>query len=419
VVRACPGFFVHECTGFFENEHQMFADSYLEKSGSPFLIHENPGTDTGISVVIPCYYEPEILKTLLSLSRCTLPPVGVEVIVLINHSETASERIRTFNAGTKREIEEWIAHHNTSGIRFFAVGPVELKRKWAGAGVARKKGMDEAVRRFNVSDNPVGVIVSLDADTLVEKNYLVEIEKYFRLHPSVAGATLAFKHRLTGLKGRHLEGIVLYEKYMAYYKHALAYTGFPHPMFTVGSAFAVTAGAYVKRGGMNRRKAGEDFYFLQHLTEVGPVGEIFSTTVYPSSRLSDRVPFGTGPILRKWMSGEEDLTKTYNFRAFADLKQFFEMTDFFFNVRESDYQELLPRLPQPVVKFLEEVNFREDICTLNANCAEPETFRNRFFQRFNAFKVLKFLNYVHGTFYEKADLDDQMARLNDSLKGKE
>ena len=66
-------------------------------------------------------------------------------------------------------------------------------------------------------------------------------------------------------------------------------------MFTIGSAFAVTANAYIKRGGMTRSQAGEDFYFLQTLAQIGTVGEITTTKVYPSARLSDRIPFGTGP----------------------------------------------------------------------------------------------------------------------------
>jgi len=41
--------------------------------------------------------------------------------------------------------------------------------------------------------------------------------------------------------------------------------------------------------------------------------------------LSDRVPFGTGNAMKKWLSGEEDLTKAYNFNAFIDLKMFFDL----------------------------------------------------------------------------------------------
>ena len=56
-------------------------------------------------------------------------------------------------------------------------------RPIAKAGTARKAGMDEAVRRYNLLGKPQGIIVSLDADTLVDENYLVEIENYFRKNP--------------------------------------------------------------------------------------------------------------------------------------------------------------------------------------------------------------------------------------------
>ena len=60
---------------------------------------------------------------------------------------------------------------------------------------ARKKGMDEAVRRFNFFEKPDGIIVSLDADTLVPQNYLLEIERYFNNNPQKIGATIAFEHQ--------------------------------------------------------------------------------------------------------------------------------------------------------------------------------------------------------------------------------
>ena len=404
--------------GFYINVSLMFANRYLGKNRNPVLIHELSQKDLGIVVVIPCFSEPDILQTLHSLIQCYLPPVGVEVIVLINHSESASEEVRYRNYKTRREIEAWLSKNNKPGIHFFVVGPVELRRKWAGAGLARKWGMDEAVRRLNMVNKPGGVIVSLDADTLVEENYLVEIEKYFREHPRDVGATITFKHQTSGLTGKHLQGIVLYERYMTYYKNALEFTGYPHPMFTVGSAFAVTALAYIKRGGMNRRKAGEDFYFMQNLVQLGPVGEIHSTTVHPSARLSDRVPFGTGSVLQKWMKGEEDLSATYDFQAFLDLRRLFDAKDSFYQITEDEYLKILLNFPQPLTAFLEEVNFWQDICLLNANCAEISTFQNRFFQRFNAFKILKFLNYTHEIYYEKAGMAEQINRLNEYRQGK-
>ena len=272
--------------------------------------------------------------------------------------------------------------------------------------------MDEAIRRFNFLNEPNGIIVSLDADTLVEENYLVEIESFFKQNPDHVGATITFSHQIEGLEKKHLEGVQFYEKYMDYYKNALDFAGYPWPMFTVGSAFAVKAEAYVKRGGMNRRQAGEDFYFLQNLVQIGPVGEITGTTVHPSARLSDRVPFGTGPVLQKWMKGEENLSKTYNFQAFNDLKQLFDFKNLLFKISEKEYEELLKKLPASVGIFLKEDNFWFEISDLNKNCSTLPAFQKRFFQKFNAFKILKYLNFSHEKCYQKADLTAQIFQLN-------
>jgi len=376
------------------------------------MIDLQPRLGLGISIVIPCFREPGILQTLSSVNDCKLPACEVEVIVLINHSEVAPAEIKRFNSDTKEHVDLWISENEKPGIRFFAVGPVELQKKWAGAGLARKSGMDEAVRRFNLLQKPGGIVVSLDADTLVAENYLVEIENHFSRNPKNIGATISFEHQIAGLEKRQLDGIRFYEKYLGYYKKALQFTGYPYSMFTVGSAFAVTAEAYVKRGGMNRRQAGEDFYFLQNLVQIGNVGEITTTKVFPSARLSDRVPFGTGPILQKWMNGEEDLTRSFNFQAFSDLKQFFDLKAKFFTIAEKKYFGLISELPEPIYQFLKEDNFWKELTDLNKNCSTAETFNRRFFYQFNAFKILKFLNFAHENYYKKEDLVFQIKQLN-------
>ncbi len=389
----------------------MFANKYLQKQNKKALTELQPGSEPDISVVIPCFREPGILQTLRSVNNCKLPACEVDVIILINHSEVAPDEIKNFNSETKKHIDLWITKNEKPGIRFFAVGPVELQKKRAGAGLARKSGMDEAVRRFNLLQKPHGIIVSLDADTLVAENYLVEIENHFNRNPKDVGATISFEHQTAGLEKRQLTGIRFYEKYLDYYKNALQFTGYPYSMFTVGSAFAVTAEAYVKRGGMNRRQAGEDFYFLQNLVQIGNVGEITSTRVFPSARLSDRVPFGTGPVLQKWMNGEEDLTRSFNFQVFLDLKQFFDINAKFYTINKDEFLELISELPESIRQFLIKDNFWNEIADLNKNCSTAETFNRRFFYQFNAFKILKYINFAHEHYYTKMDLDAQINQL--------
>jgi glycosyltransferase involved in cell wall biosynthesis len=393
----------------------MFANTYLLKNKRVPLIQTEPNLLCNIRIVIPCYNEPELLQSLESLKECSLPNTVVEVIILINHAEDAPLEIKNFNMATKAEADCWIQENNSNKLIFFAIGPVELRKKWAGVGLARKTGLDEAVLRFNHFNNTSGIVVSLDSDSLVEPNYLIEIEKHFKQNPKHVGATIKVEHQKDGLSERQKLGIDLYEKYLHYYKDALHFTGYPQAMITIGSAFAVTAEAYVKRGGMNRRQAGEDFYFLQNLAQLGTVGEINTTRVFPSARLSNRVPFGTGAAIQKWMAGTEDLTKTYNFKAFADLKTLFDTKERLFQSGETGFTAVITDLPESVRQFVLLDNFKIEIEDLNKNCSTLKSFQSRFFHKFNAFKVLKFMNFAHEKYYGKADLEMQCQLLKQML----
>jgi hypothetical protein len=390
----------------------MFAKHYFEKS-EPFKsrISERIEAGTSLIVIIPCFMEPDILKTLQSLHACTPIQGHAEVIILINESENCTREVSDYNKGTLHEILHWIKGHPLEWLKFHPVGPVKLPQKWAGVGLARKTAMDEALYRFNILDFPEGIIVSLDADTLVEKNYFQAITEHFRIHQEDVGATVSFIHQTEGFPARQIQGIRLYEQYLWYYKNALEYCGYPHALYTIGSAFAVKAEAYMKRGGMTRRKAGEDFYFLQTLTQTGHVGEINNTCVYPSARVSQRVPFGTGPFMKKWMDGSEDGYSTYNFQAFRDLKEFFEQRFYLFRMRKEDSQEPEYNWSESILAYLKEENLWEDFEKLSENCSREEVFNDRFFQVFNAFRILKFLNFAHPEYYARKPLEECILEL--------
>ncbi len=395
----------------------MFAKRYIEKNILyPEFIPEKPDTELGIIVVIPCFREPDILQPLSSLLVCNLPDKNIEVIIVVNHSESTPSEIIHFNQRTYNEIQEWANENNSNQRRFYPILPDAFPKKYAGAGMARKTGMDEAIRRFNQLDKNDGLIVSLDADTLVDPNYLTEIEKHFNNHPKHVGATLRFQHRIDpSMDKRQIKGIHLYEKYMHYYKDALDFSGFPYAMHTIGSAFCVQAEAYTKQGGMNRKQAGEDFYFLHKLTQLGKIGEITSTCVYPSARLSDRVPFGTGPVLKKWLHNEEDLNNTYSFQAFIDLKAFFDTIEKIYGCSAEDYSRLMKNLPASISAFLQKEDFEKELEELNKNSSNLGSFTKRFFQKFNAFRILKFMNYSHENHFSKENLSKQISLLKNAV----
>jgi len=156
---------------------------------------------------------------------------------------------------------------------------------------------------------------------------------------------------------------------------------------------------------MNRRQAGEDFYFLQKIIPLGNFHEIRTTRVIPSPRTSDRVPFGTGKAITTFLSEGIVDYQTYNYAAFKDLKVLFDKVDLFYRVDYDKYlNKLLVDLPGPVRSFLKEDNFFHALELINKNCASIEMFRKKFFDAFNAFKVLKYLNNVHDQFIQKESI---------------
>ncbi len=394
----------------------MFAQSYFART-SGFVPHITfpPDQETSLIVVIPCFLEPDILKTLDSLTRCHPPRGKAEVIILINEPENCTAEVSAFNQETFNSLQTWIEENKTGHLSIYPVGPVKLPAKWAGVGLARKAGMDEALYRFGLLEKPRGIILSLDADTLVDTNYLTGVENHFLGNPTHVGATLCFHHVTDGIPEKQATGILLYEQYMHYYKNACTWAGYPHALYTIGSAFAVTALAYVRRGGMTRRQAGEDFYFLQTLTQVGKVGEIDSTCVYPSARVSQRVPFGTGPAMKKWMDGSQELYYTFNFQAFRDLKSLFSRREILYKITPEALKTFLENLPLPIAAFIREEKLEPRILELSANCSTPEVFKDRFFQIFNAFKILRFLHFAHPCYYSNILLEEACAQLAENL----
>jgi len=276
-----------------------FADAYLSKQQSIIPhIPELPSEALCYSIIIPSCNEENFLRVLDSLWQCDRPAGAVEVIVVVNAADHAVKEVRDINQNTLLKIENWRRTHPEDRFRFYVFSANDLLQRHAGVGLARKIGMDEAVWRFNRIGKPGGLIVSLDADCLCDRDYLTEIEKYLVRYPQASGFNVYFEHPVSGheFPERIYQGIVQYELHLRYYIQALRYAGFPYAFHTVGSCYAVKATSYVKQGGMNRKKSGEDFYFLHKIIPLGHFREINSTCVIPSPRESGRVPFGTLPL---------------------------------------------------------------------------------------------------------------------------
>jgi hypothetical protein len=391
-----------------------FASAYLEtRALFPEIIKEAPDKQTGIIVVVPAYNEPGICKLLDSLAECTEPDCKVEVLIVVNAPADAAEESLVNNELTIKNTDSWKLQNINCFFRLFVFIADKILEKGWGVGLARKTGMDEAVRRFNLLDNPDGVILSLDADCLVAKNYFVSIcEELFKKKERVA-CSIYFEHPLSGTDfGENVfKYITLYELHLRYYFQGLSFSGFPYVFHTVGSAVAVKALPYVKAGGMNRKKAGEDFYFIQKLVPSGGYFNLNSTTVYPSPRASFRVPFGTGATISRLTDENCPTLLTYNFKAFKELRFFFGMVESLYNSNSEELSGCYKFIPQGVRLFLEEREWAEKIMEIKNNTSGMPSFRKRFFGWFNMFRIVKYLNFTHLDFFEKEPVDLSALKL--------
>jgi hypothetical protein len=364
-----------------------------------------------IIIVIPSYREPDAIRTIQSLFDCDRGDFRVEIILVVNSYQIDSESTIAWNRNSYREAEDFALKNNSENFFLKPILVEDLPGHQTGAGLPRKWGMDDAVRHFQ--GDLSGIIVSLDADCLVEKNYLTEIYRNFKQY-QLNSATIEFHHPVEHLaeSDNLRKAMISYEEYLRYYRAALTFCGYPYPYYTIGSAFAITAETYAKVGGMGRQQSGEDFYFLQKVFPLGKTKFIDTTKVYPEARVSDRVPFGTGPALQKMLNENQLLKKSYQVEAFKTLKQFFDKIDLFFKKSGDEIEILVGKSPEYLLAFLREDEFLSKIAEINQHTASLSNFRKRFFNYFNAFKILKYLNYVHPAYLELADVSKEYTLLN-------
>ncbi len=393
------------------NLSRLFEGYSQRHDAAPPLLEELPSSSLFQVVVIPAMGEepPLVASVLESLASAERPMRDVEVLVVINASQDAPAVWHERN----RQLYDHLLQHRRRWERpWLRVHPLLLEPfapREAGVGRARKTGMDEAARRLAQRDD--GLIVSLDADTLVAPGYFTALERCFLAHPRLDGVSLHFEHPLEGsdFPIEVYRAVAQYELHLRYFVQALRWCGHPHAVHTVGSAFAVRAAAYLRLGGMNRRQGGEDFYFIQKVVQAGRYRSLAGTTVYPSPRPARRVPFGTGPVIARLAGSGEEMF-TYRWEAFRPLRLLFEALPALYRAQETAAR-LYDSLPLPLQQTLPREVFLSRIREIRNNVAGEESFKKRFFRWFNVLHVIRYLNREHEEGKERSPVTREAARL--------
>ena len=363
-----------------------FASHYFTRyKALPPFFYDAPSKNTGIVVIIPCYDDDFIFNTLCSLENADTIESVIEVIVNVNSGQETPVEVVERNRAIFNKLEQRAKDGLYKNFRLLPVLVEGTVKKKTGVGFARKVAMDEAVRRFAAIEKPDGMIVSLDADTLVAKDYFVEIERASEASASKC-FTFQFRHNFDAdaYRADVINACKIYEIYLRYYRLALKTFDFPFAIHTIGSCFAIRAEAYIKLGGMTSRQGGEDFYFLQKAVKMHPVCEVMKQIVHPSPRISNRVPFGTGPSIRNIVENGE--YRVYNFELFSLLKTFYSLFP------TMEHEDAKNEIPTEIMNHIGSEMFDETLAECRKYSSSSKAFIKRMYDKFDAFFIVKFLN---------------------------
>ncbi len=398
-----------------------FAETYLSRySSGQVQSLPVPDPDLFLSVVIPVYNEPGFINSLQSLLSADAPDYPWEIIIVVNEPANCPSENHYQNLKTIDDVNNFKKTLDRPDLQIHLILPDPFPVKKAGPGMGRKIGMDESVRRFNSLSRPEGILVSFDADTTCSHNYLRELAGFFRHYPEAGGCTLAFEHKLEedGLTdSHHLNAIIQYELYLRYFKFALEWISYPYTVHALGSAFAIRAQRYVLAGGMGLQQAGEDFYFLQKCLPHGNFWELNTTTVYPSARISDRVPFGTGPFVANFINEGKSVLDVFSFDLFRALQPLFKWVKILGELPSSmdEVDQIFHELPGSIRKRLMDLGWRDKIRTALDESAGLIPFKKRFYHEVSVLQLIRLLNGLSMRDFPKLPISGEFLNLMDAL----
>lgn len=364
------------------------------------------------AVVIPALAEGErLFATLASLAAN--PPELLSrflVLVVVNHREDAPAADKEDNRRTLLRLAVAPSEFPSLNLAWVdAASPgIEMPAKGGGVGLARKIGLDLALTRLDHgTSHPL--LVSLDADTLVEPTYLPAIVRHFR-ETEAGGAAIPFRHQ-PGKSPAEQRAIDRYELFLRHYLLGLGLAGSPYAFHTVGSAMAATSAAYVKGGGMNTRAAGEDFYFLQQISRTSGVAGVKGTTVHPSPRPSNRVPFGTGRSVSRWLAGDGSAITFYRPECFRILGSWLELAKTGHGIPPAEIMTDARGISPHLAEYLEEARFPEAWAGLRRNHPVPERFLAAFHGWFDGLKTMKLIHHLSARGLSRCEPEEALPGL--------
>ena len=400
-----------------QNRLQQYLDKRADLERWPLVAASTDAVDQ--VVVIPVLAEKDyVFRTLDSLARIPAAELCRTLVVCVVNNRAlpfADAAQLEQNRETLERLDARVHKSEAGGeasLRFAYVDAAspghELPEK-GGVGLARKIGLDWGLLVLKDSPASCRLLFSLDADTLVEPNYLSAVRDHFEAHNGWAAA-VAYAHPLDDPPDE-VAAIVCYELFLRYHVMGLEYARSPYAFPTIGSTIVCRAEAYAAVGGMNQRQAGEDFYFLQQLAKTGRVDRVFTTTVHPSSRPSARVPFGTGMGVRRFLAGREAEYALYHPESYRILRDWLALVAANLDADAAPILASANDACPQLAAFLDREGFAETWTRLRHNAKDARQLHDQFHRWFDALKTIRLIHCLRDNGFPQQDMFESIATL--------
>lgn len=368
-------------------------------------------------LVVPAYRESPSL-----LDRLTRIPAGegvTLVILVLNRPDSDQDTLA--NAKLRDALKQSGLPQATRGsVAVYGLNPntdlylydMELQHgptpHSQGVGLARKTGCDIALQWRAAGGISGQWLCSTDADATLPQTYFSQLASAI---PNTAAAVFPFRHT-AGADEVTNAATALYELRLHHYVLGLDYAGSPYAFHTLGSALAIQFSAYAHVHGFPKRAGGEDFYLLNKLAKLGSVARLQGDCIELQSRLSTRVPFGTGPAVAALAAAEhpQGAPLFYHPQSFAALAALLKGLPALAARPEQDLAALLsevkasevsgdsaavsagPSIPIKAANALTALGIESALDHCRRHASSPEHFVRHFHQWFDGFRTLKFIH---------------------------
>jgi len=360
-------------------------------------------------VVIPAYNEAD--DFLLRFINSNIINNSVLLILVINqpHSKTdSSMQINLYNQCGLSGKQVWQKNNLTliqikqSQSHLLVIDRFSNSysiKDDQGVGLARKIGADIACTLIDQNIITSPWICSTDADTHLPENYFSVLDE---IPDNIAAATYSFGH--INNADALSKATQYYEQALRYYVAGLQWAGSTYAFHTIGSTLAFRYDAYALVRGFPKRAAGEDFYLLNKLAKLDHIWTIADAKVLIEPRLSDRVPFGTGPAVSGILQLPEiDDYHYYHPQLFIELKQcLYAMTHLW--EEKEELSLWFSNLSEPAQYALKALNFNKLTAHILKQVSNKQQCERHIEQWFDGFRTLKFMHILQDGFYASIPL---------------